>query len=218
MRVIVNLCKEIVLALDLDSKDEEDEEIVYDSEVLKQCFYVFYLDCVKNGSKDIGKEECDGIRNNFALFVMLQKQNAVKLGFMTEAICEALAVVAENISKFLEGVALKNKHEVLLVLLDNIINSIDKANVQDSLKSFVSGCILIEKQHLELLVSDLELYSSSEFYKPAHSLIMRKISEWEDLSQSILSDRRGLNLTQIMNNCKKNSQDLQFLIASVIFI
>lgn len=211
MQIIVNLCKEIVLALDLDPK----EEIIYDPEVFKQYLYVFYLDCVKSGSKDIGNEECDGLRNNFALFVLLQKQNAIKLGLMTEAIGEALAVVAENISKFLEGIALKYKHEVLLVLLDNIINSIDKANAQDSLKSFVSGCILIEKQHLELLLSDLEMYSVSEFYKPAHSLISNKIREWEELSQAIFSDNPNIDLTQLLSTCKKSSKDLQYLIVSV---
>lgn len=214
MQIVVNLCKEIVLALELDPI----EEIVYDADMFKNFLYVTYLDWDKRKQNCIDVETCDNFRNNFALFVMLQKQTANSLGLMIEVVNGALALVAESINEFLEGIVLKKNKDTLLILLDNVINSINKANVQESLKSFVSGSILKEQHHIQLLLSDLDTSPSSPLCTQAQKAIQKKLQEWETQSESILAGNTETSPISALNNCKANSKDIEYLIASVNFI
>ena len=210
-QILEKLLQDIDLALEL----RPSEPIQYEINLLKDALYLFYLDASQPPDPDKLQASSDFLLQNFASFVIFQKQECTSDQLNSKLISQNLALLKMYLSKFISNLIHSEPKSVIMLSLDQVVSSISQCDSSKSLNSFISSEILKEKSYLESIIIDIESGSAScpanysHLYSKARSLTQKFIDDWAALSNS--SDLSP----SAIEACKKVSSDIDYLTASV---
>jgi hypothetical protein len=208
MEVLMNLCREIYLVVDL----EPNEDLGYHLELFEQEIYKFYIDVDQENEVESIKIHCDRLRNHFVLFILTIKQAHVSR-FKSESIIEHILAITSNLIDFIEHLAKKSDENTLLFSINQLIALIKQSDSQEFIKNYAAGEILKEKSYLENLISDIN-YISTDVSNESKQIINKQIEIYEQIAAKILFEDQK-NPDHILITCKKISKDLGYLVACV---
>ena len=172
MEILVNLCREIYLVLDL----EPEEPIFYDPYLLEQEFYIFYIDITQEKDINVLKSRCESLRNHITLFILYIKQTTLSSSeYEKNSAIESITLLTNKIIKFLENLAINSNEELILNDLSKILSIINTSHPFNSIKTYIAGSILKEKQHLENILQDINKIPLNDISLQGRELINQQI-------------------------------------------
>lgn len=207
--ILMNLCREILLVLEL----EPEECITYNPLYLEQELYIFYIDIAGGSTKESLEYRCDTLRNNFTLFILSLKQHSSESVSQKQSIEESLVLVSQKLTSFINYLAHSSNEELILTELDDLITLIKHTNPQNALKSFIIGSILKEKSYIECLKLDLDSLSASDLKSKVLSLINSYILSFETSALTLMSSTS--NPESLLSFCRDSSKEIGYMLASV---
>lgn len=211
--ILEKLLKDIDLALELPPS----EPIQYETNLLKDALYLFYLDASQLSDPVKLQTSSDFLLQNFASFILYQKQESASDQLSSKLISQNLSLLKIYLSKFISNLINSEPKSVTVLSLDQVISYISQCDSSKTLNSYLSSEILKEKSYLESIIIDIESGSIScpdnysHLYSKAKLIIQKFIDDW-----TVLSNSNDLSPSNI-ETCKKVSADVDYLTASVIF-
>ena len=213
MDILMNLCRELHLVMDLDPE----EAIFYDPHLFEEMLYSFYLYSTQDPSLETLQFQCELLRNHFTLFILNLKQSCnLTSPCGATSITESITSLAQNLITFMENIAKNSNEDVLLQNLANILTSVSNANPYSSLRTHVAGSILKEKDHLHNILQDLIALPSTDLLHRSKDLISHEITLWEQIARKILEEEHK-DCEILLKECKESCKSLSYLVACVFY-